>query len=387
MIGLRDLWGGYLRIGVSGPQPERLVNLIWIKRLNLWDLQAEEDGLSFCISVSDLKVVRRLQRQSGCQISILEKHGARFPRQKLVRKRTPIIAALIFLISVYVVTGFVWTVELDGGGGLPRNVLLDAISEMGIFPGAWKGSVDLQRVERGLLIRFSQLAWAGIRVEGTRVIVQLVERVQIPDEMVPTGDLVADADGIIDKIMVFRGQAMVEPGDTVTSGQVLVARAEHEGAQAVVQARVWYEAYAEASRVREDRLLTGRVEDAWMMVLGDRVVHLGGPESPPYTTWEEDRTSWVLGRGRKSPLPVEFIKLRYYEIYTRREVLGVDRAREEALRQAREQVLSRVMPEARVIDLVSQVVHETENVVGVRVLVEVAREIGQHRPAEQSEGG
>ena len=388
MIGLRELWGGYVRVGVSGRRPERLANLLWNHRVGIWGLdRGEDEEIRFWIAVSDVKVLRRLVRKADCSVRVLEKRGGRFPRQRLWRQKTPLVAAFLFLVVVYAVTGFVWVVEIEGEHSLNQVVLREAMSDLGLWPGAWKRGVDLDKVEKGLLLRFSQLGWVGARMEGTRAVVHLVEKARVDPETVAPGDLVADRNAVIESIMVVSGEALVSAGDTVFRGQTLVATTEDSPAQAVIKGRVWYDAYAEASMVRRDRIYTGERAETWFLQVGDVTYRLRGPQEPPFGEWEKDRHAWQIAPGRNKSAVMELIKLQYYEVYTREEELGVHRTTELALKRAREAALAEIPPEAQVVDLRSQTVHETSQVIGVRVVVEALHEIGRHQEKETDQEG
>lgn len=388
MIGLRELWGGYVRVGVMGQRPERLCNLLWNHRVSIWGLSQDPQGeVQFWIAVSDFKVLRRLVRKAGSSIRILEKRGGRFPRQRLLRQKTPLLALLVFLTLVYAVTGFVWVVEVEGEHSLNQVVLEEAISQLGVWPGAWKGRVDLDRVERGLLIRFPQLAWVGARLEGTRVVIQVVEKVQVDPAQLAPGNLVSERAALVKRVMVVSGQARVAPGDTVRPGQVLVEAGEDGLAMGVVEARVWYEAYAEAETVRIQKIYTGEWHDTWVLRVGSNYYQMEGDKGPAYGEYETDRHSWQIAPGRKSSPVIELIKLRHYQVYSREEEVGSQRAKELALLKARETALADIPPEARILDLRSQVVHQTGRVVGVRVLVECLQEIGEYQARDPQQEG
>src|SRR5690606_22893987 len=142
-------------------------------------------------------------------------------------------------------------------------------------------------------------------------VIHAAERTTADTSMTKPGDLVAARDGIIENVTVFRGHALVEPGDTVKRGGALISgfippsdpahrlrlndgEPPYVHADGIVKARAWYEGSATVRLIRETLIPTG--ENGWALELGwdERRVRVG---RPPEGRFRESRSSWQVRLG------------------------------------------------------------------------------------------
>ena len=64
---------------------------------------------------------------------------------------------------------FVWRVEVQGTERLEPEVITAALAEYGVRSGALASGIDARTVERQMQIRFEEIAWITVNVEGSRV--------------------------------------------------------------------------------------------------------------------------------------------------------------------------------------------------------------------------
>jgi len=104
-----------------------------------------------------------------------------------------------------------------------------------------------------MIIKRSDIAFISINTKGTKVIVEIVEKVKEPNSVkkdVPC-DIIAAKAGLITEINVLAGKKNVKIGDIVNEGDILVTgimemtnfpeKTQRIQAIAEVKAKVWYE--------------------------------------------------------------------------------------------------------------------------------------------------
>ena len=97
----------------------------------------------------------------------------------------------------------------------------------GLKVGAAKADIVTADITHHLLSQIPELAWVGIRLEGTRVVLEVAEReIVLQDQNLP-GDVVAAKSGLIEQIIPLVGLPLVKEGDTVVAGQVLISGRPH----------------------------------------------------------------------------------------------------------------------------------------------------------------
>ena len=79
--------------------------------------------------------------------------------------------------------------------------------------GALKNALDVPRIKNNIYMRRHDIAWIGISFKGTKAIVEIVEaNLKKIDEFdkVPC-NIICTKDGVVQKINVLEGTAIVEP--------------------------------------------------------------------------------------------------------------------------------------------------------------------------------
>jgi similar to stage IV sporulation protein len=176
---------------------------------------------------------------------------------------------ILFLFIIYGLSSFVWTVEVEGAEEINPQKVLSELESLGVQAGVLKSDIDSLWIENQLIIRIPELSWASLEIRGSKAVLRVRESVLPPvliDRDTPC-NVVAAKDGIIDKMIVLDGQAMVSEGQTVKKGQLLISGIiEHPNTIGVryvhsmgkIIARTWYEETVELSLKEPFRQRTGR---------------------------------------------------------------------------------------------------------------------------------
>ena len=115
--------------------------------------------------------------------------------------------------------------EVSGNENIPAKQILAAAEHCGISFAASRSQVRSEKVKNELLSMLPQLQWAGINTSGCRAVISVRERTeQEPHrEDAIVSDLISEQDGYVLSATVISGTAMVQPGDIITKGQILVS--------------------------------------------------------------------------------------------------------------------------------------------------------------------
>jgi similar to stage IV sporulation protein len=209
--------------------------------------------------------------------------------------------------------------------------------QAGLRPGVSRWRIDLEQAEQAILAGFPEIYYAEVFEHGVHMEISVVKRVDVPEEekILPPGAVLATADGVIVDILVRRGTAMVESGDTVKKGDVLIHGRVGDNllaADGIVTASVYGEGYGEWALEQTALRPTGVSSDSLNMVLpGGKQLHLLGAAESPYDLFELHRDSQPLQLWRIIPLPVEIL----YDEYCQLEQYSLSFGSEEAAQLAR----------------------------------------------------
>lgn len=270
---------GYLVISVTGIYPERFLNVCANRHILLWNVLPRVGGkLHCCIGMRDFRLLPPVARKTGVQIKILHKRGLPVLLAKTKGRRVFAAGLIVFVTAMIVANQFVWKLKIEGCESLTADYITEKLAECGLHIGSFRPRVDAKQLQNQMLIRVPELAWLWVDTRGSKVLVQVRERVQ-PPAIVQTDaycDLVAAKDGVIDSMVITAGTPLVESGATVRRGDLLVSgllvsdkglaprKVQSEGS---IYARVWYEktqAFSVWSPVTHD---TGRRENKYTLAL------------------------------------------------------------------------------------------------------------------------
>ena len=172
-------------------------------------MKRKEDGLHFKIR-RVFSALKSLTEENGYELEVTEKKGMPFYQALIKRRLGFVIGALIFIISLYLLSSFVWFIEVTGAQQVDPNRILITAARYGIYQGAAKWNFSRTEAEEGMLRDINQLTYVKVDVRGVKVTIEVVEKVLPRDEITGPCHLVASRDGIIEEVLVLDGQANVE---------------------------------------------------------------------------------------------------------------------------------------------------------------------------------
>lgn len=222
---LWNFFNGYVIIKVTGFSVFRFMNLASNRGVYIYDVEMSGGGLKLKVSLNGLKVLYQCAEKSGCEIEILDEKGLPFLIRRYKKRYILAFGGFAFVIALYVLSSFIWQIEITGNNRIQKEDLLAACDELGLSAGKLKMGIDVRKITNELILRFDDISWISVSIEGTRANVSLVEKIEeteIIDKNEPC-EIVASEDGIIERIAVSSGTAVVEEKDVVKKGDLLVS--------------------------------------------------------------------------------------------------------------------------------------------------------------------
>lgn len=374
---------GYLLVSISGKDRVRFLNACASQGIPQWSVRTRSKSILLCTSIAGFKAMRRPARQQRCEVRVLERRGLPFVVQRMQRRATFSFGALSFVVLLWLLSSFVWFIEIEGSEKVASADIGAYMRTQGLYVGAWRASPDLDDVASAILREYPELVWAGISIEGSRVHVKLVDKVTVTPQLRMPGDIVAAKAGLLIKIIATSGQAVAMSGQTVSLGQILIRGAveieeqvaQEVMAEGIVEARVWYEAFGHSQVARSVQRPTGILAVTEIVRVGTHEFFVAGARVSPFEFYESTAVKRVLLPG------VEHITITYRELTLENEVVSAEVARLEAARNA-EALINELIPEhTMVVDKkITDQWSSDGNTVTVRVLVETHEDIGEFVP-------
>ena len=328
-----NFFRGSVRLEVTGPFPERFLNLCAQNYLSFWDVQWLEDGgVRLTLSRRDSRRAAGLGEKAGCTVARAGEGGVPAFLLRFRRRYALLVGMALSLAAVCVLSQFVLWVEVSGNETVPTAVILTELRRLGLRPGAYGPGVDESEVSRGLLLRLDGLAWCAVNLHGTRAEVLVRETVltpELPDDSL-RGSVVAKAPGIVTGMEVLEGEPAVEEGDTVLAGDVLITGdvagpvpqySENDPPRRLVKAegriyaRTWRTLTASIPLTADVKTYTGAEESRWSLhILGLRI-NFYGNSGISFPEYDKITATWTarLPSGQTLPLWLSRETARAYE--------------------------------------------------------------------------
>ena len=239
-----------VRCLVTGEETLRFVNLCRNNGIELRHLVRRENAIQMEIDAENFKKLRPLVRKTHVKIHILNRHGPAFFFYRHKRRWWFLLGMTVFAGMIYMLSLFVWQIDIDGNRKYTDALILQALAQMDVKTGCRKSEIDLPKIEEELRIMYNEITWVSASITGTKLQIELregdlkisgssgggktgnVKRVENRENNPKTqngesetdlpANLVADEDAIITNLVVRRGTVAVRYGDEVKKGDVLI---------------------------------------------------------------------------------------------------------------------------------------------------------------------
>jgi len=328
-----NFFRGSVRLEVSGPFPERFLNLCAQEYLSFWGIQWLADGgLRVTVSRRDCKRAKALGERVQCTVETAAAQGVPAFLARFRRRYALLLGMALSLAAVCVLSQVILSVEVTGNETVSTAEIVTELRRLGLRPGAYGPGVDESAVSQELLVRVEDLSWCAVNLHGTRaevIVREAVPKPELPDETI-CGDIVARAPGLVIGMEVEQGEPAAAEGVTVLEGDVLIAGnvqnpvPQYSGlepgrrlvrAQGRVYARTWRVLTAEIPLEAEVKSYTGAEEHRWALhILGWRV-NFYGNSGISFAEYDKITDVWTarLPSGQEMPLSLSRETVRAYD--------------------------------------------------------------------------
>ncbi len=218
---------GYLTVCADGPFTERLINIYMHRGFPIWDIRrCGSNRITFKTDIPSFKQIRLPARRTRSHIKILKRHGLPFILKRFRHRHLTIFGVLVLVIMLYYASTHIMGITVFGNQQIDTQTIINALGECGLRLGAETSSINHNSIRNKMMTKLDKLAWIGINANGSRVYIEIVERLE-KEKGIEKDDiscnLVAKKDGIIEELNVRDGQTVVKLGSGVRKGDVLVS--------------------------------------------------------------------------------------------------------------------------------------------------------------------
>ncbi|MDD6484166.1 MAG: sporulation protein YqfD [Clostridiales bacterium] len=347
---------GYVIIEISGSCTERFLNICTRRNIDVRQVTHVSDKtFTAQILKRDFKRLSPVAFKTKTRVKIIKKRGLYNLIRRYGTRYFFMGGALGFLAFIFIMSQFIWLVEINGVYSSDREEIIQILEDNGIYSGALKCRIpSIRSVKNDIITNTEGIAWAWVYIEGAKARVEIYERALPPavtDKRKPC-DIVAACDGFIESIDAQRGEQTVPNGNAVSAGDVLISgtvpvyREGYEEkyiqvhAKGSVRAITYHEETGDYKEYRELRIPTGREKNRYSIEVFGKV--FGKCEFDGYENYDvkNSRRELVIPYVGYSGIAVN--KSVFSEVEPVREELSEDTALEIAKNDLEEKISSRL---------------------------------------------
>ena len=376
---------GFVDIVVEGYYIERFINICTSKNIFLWNLKRDKSTILYArVSRKDFKELRSVCKKTGCKMKIVHKKGVFFVLNQYKKRKVFVVLLMLILVSIMAVSNFIWNIEIVGNEAIDKNEILEVAKQEGLTVGKFKNKIDTKKVINRLRLEREDIAWMGIELKGTNVIVRVVKSTSKP-EIIDEEDycsIVSDKQGIITKINAQNGTIAAKVGDTVNVGTTLIngwMEGKYTGiryvhAKGEVEAKVWYSETMTIPYNATERNETGEIENKYKVKFNNFEINFSKRLSKfeIYDTIYSENKFKIF---QDFYLPISLVKTTNKEIVEETKKYTPEEAMNIGIEQLQEKLDTQIEDKEKIVNKIINK-EEKEDGIEINVIYEVLENIG-----------
>lgn len=227
------------KITVEGPSRARLLSRLNKEGVPVRDFSAESSRIFwFIIEKKHMRKTFAILDELCYNYKVSESGGVLALLKSLVSRLGFAVAAAVLIAALCVAQGYVWRVRIVGNEQIPDAVIEKALSEQNISAGKKKSEFDPDKAAAAVRA-IDGIKLASCTLVGTTVTVEVHESSPTaPPMSFVDGDITADCDATVTRVIARAGTPLVRVGQNVFAGTPLIGayRIGAEGEEIHVQA-------------------------------------------------------------------------------------------------------------------------------------------------------
>ena len=237
---------GYFVIIVEGIEIERFLNNLIRNNIHVFNVKRiDSNKIEFSIERQDMKALKNVYRGGNYNIKIKQKTGIPFLIKRIYKQKGMWICAFISLFLLIMTSQFVTDIYIQVPEGIKKEEIRKELYNAGLKPGVYKKNIDRKAIRDQVMLEFDEVAYVSINVKGTNIFVTVTKKAESlkSNEDSNYCNVIAQKNGIIEKVIPRSGKALVEPGQIVQKGDVLL-----NGANTKSVPEVWASTFYEVKK-------------------------------------------------------------------------------------------------------------------------------------------
>ncbi|WP_122641245.1 sporulation protein YqfD [Romboutsia sp. Marseille-P6047] len=374
---------GYYVITVEGVGTERFLNYLIRNNINVYNVnRISNTKIQFCVDRKDISDFKKAYRGSNFQIKVKQKTGIPFVLKRIYKYKGMWICAIISLTILMTTSQFVTDIYIDCPEGIKQEEVRTEIYKLGLKPGIYKKNIDRKKIRDSIMVTFEDVAYISLNVKGTNVFVTITKKAETLSSKEESNycNIIAEKNGIIEKVIPRSGNSVVAEGDIVQSGDLLVSGSNTKSLPEV-WATTFYEVKKSASYIENKKEKTGKSKNVYTISFYDKIFNIR--KNIKYKDYIIENKELKLKIGNYT-FPIKIKVSTFYEVETTK----IEKDENELKKELKEQALKEldyIIPASAKYTDVKDKYKINKNVLEYIVTVYTSENIAKVYPLSKSE--
>ncbi len=237
---------GYYIITVEGIGIERFLNHLIKNNIRVYNVKRVSNSkIELNIEKRDMRDFKRAYRGSNFEVKVKQKTGIPFILKRIYKLKGMWICALVSLTLLMLTSQFITDIYIQVPEGIKKEAIRKELYNAGLKPGVYKKNIDRKEIRDHIMLKFDEAAYVSINVKGTNIFATVTKKAETlkSTEQSNYCNIIAEKNGIIERVMPRSGNQIVNVGKIVQKGEVLVS-----GANTKSVPEVWASTFYEVSK-------------------------------------------------------------------------------------------------------------------------------------------
>ena len=243
---------------------------------------------------------------------------------------------------------FVTDIYIQVPEGIKKEDIRKELYQVGLKPGVYKKSIDRKEIRDHIMLKFNDVAYLSINVKGTNIFVTVTKKAETLKSVEQSNycNIIAKKDGIIEKVIARSGNSVVQKGDIVRKGDVLINGSNNKSIPEV-WATTFYEASKSASYEEVVKEKTGNKKNVYTLSFYDNKYTIR--RNIKYNDYVIENQEYKLSLGNYT-FPLKLKVSTFYETEDKK----IEKDKEQVKKELKEKTLKEldyIIPaSARIVD-------------------------------------
>lgn len=247
-----------IKIYLIGLNQEKAINLLLKRNVVFGCIKRIESRKSLLtVNVRFEKEVKETARLCNLKTKIV-KDSSLNTAKNLLRTRAVLVFGLIAVfVSLLFSSGSFLRIEVTASQKIDKQQVLQLVEEFGLRKFSRLDKTKIDSLENFLNTKLVDVAYSLVKMKGSVLIVSIIDA-EVKDKPIDFDkeyDIIANFSGKITRLLLIEGTQMVNVGDVVETGQLLVKGQKQRINGEIVPVRAIAEVYADVSATAQVEFL------------------------------------------------------------------------------------------------------------------------------------